>query len=106
LPNFRTIIFVITLFCLLLIVGIAISCSTKKIEIETNIEIERFDFLQDGNINRKEIIDRLGLIFDTYENGRIVIYNWFDHDKSKLYNIVLVFNEDNVLEKHSIVRVR
>jgi hypothetical protein len=73
--------------------------------MDAHVAIERFEFLQDGKINKQEIIDRLGAPSSSYENGRIVIYYWFG-EKSKVYNFVLVFNEDNVLERHSVVRVR
>ena len=90
---------------LLLIVVLACSCAPKRQVIDPQLEDERFGYLQDGKTNRQEIIYRLGNPLHSYENGRIVIYSWFDEEQ-KGYDIVLVFNEDNVLERHSVVRVR
>jgi hypothetical protein len=89
----------------LFIVIFAFSCAPARQVIDPQLESERFEYLQDGKTNRQEIIDRLGHPRHNYENGRIVIYSWFD-EESKGYDIVLVFNEDNVLERHSVVRVR
>lgn len=104
-PNFNKIRSLITLLCLLLIVALAISCAPKRQVIDPQFESNRFGFLRDGKINRQEIIDRLGEHSSSYENGRIVIYYWLG-EENKAYNVVLVFNEQDVLKRHSVVRVR
>ena len=93
---------------LLLIAVLAFSCATKRQVIDPQLEGERFGYLQDGKTNRQEIIDRLGNPLHSYENGRIVIYSWIDmkSDVYVKYDIVLIFNEYNILERHSVVRVR
>ena len=104
-PKFLEIKCLIFLIFLLLIVVLAFSCAPARRVIGPQLESESFEYLQDGKTKRQEIIDRLGHPLHSYENGRIVIYSWFDKE-SKGYDIVLVFNEDNVLERHSVVRVR
>jgi hypothetical protein len=104
-PKFFEIKCLTILFFFLFIVILAFSCATARRVIDPQLESERFEYLQDGKTKRQEIIDRLGHPGHSYENGRIVIYSWFDKE-AKGYDIVLVFNEDNVLERHSVVRVR
>jgi len=93
---------------LLLIAVLAFSCATKRQVIDPQLEGDRFGYLQDGKTNRQEIIDRLGNPRHSYENGRIVIYSWFDEESGDYvaYDIVLIFNEKDILERHSVVRVR
>ena len=93
---------------LLLIVFLAFSCAPKRQVIDPQLEGERFGYLQDGKTNRQEIIDRLGNPLHSYENGRIIIYPWIDmkSDVYVKYDIVLIFNENDILERHSVVRVR
>lgn len=93
----------ITSSCLLFIVVWTISCAPKRQVIDSQLEIGRFGYLQDGKTNRQEIIDRLGHPTHRFENGRIVIYPWVE---TEIYDIVLIFGENNVLERHSVVRVR
>ena len=87
----------ISIFLLLLAV-LAFSCATKRQVIDPQLEGYRFGYLQ----------DRLGNPHHSYENGRIVIYSWFDEESGDYvaYDIVLIFNENDILERHSIVRVR
>ena len=108
-PKFIEIKCLIFSIFLLLIVVLAFSCAPKRQVIDPQLEGERFGYLQDGKINRQEIIDRLGNPNPThsYENGRIVIYFWIDEESGGYVgDIVLIFNENNILERHSVVRVR
>ena len=107
-PKFIEIRFLTISIFLLLIVVLAFSCAPKRQVIDPQLEGERFGYLQDGKTNRQEIIDRLGNPLHSYENGRIVIYSWFDKksDVYIKYDIVLIFNENDILERHSVVRVR
>ena len=80
------------------------SCAPKRKAIDQSFEIERFEFLQDGKTKRQEIIDRLGKTRWSYENDRILVY--WTIDRGKWYHIVLIFDQNNKLEKHGLVRVR
>ena len=97
----------VTIFFLFIVI-LAFSCAPKRQVIDPQLEGERFGYLQDGKINRQEIIDRLGNPHHSYENGRIIIYSWIDmkSDGYVTYDIVLIFNENDILERHSVVRVR
>ena len=102
---FRIIQCLIASSLLLATTGMASSCAPHRKALSTHVASEKFKFLQDGQINRQEIIDRLGDPSSSYENGRIIVYTWFG-EKPQIYSIVLVFDEDNVLERHSVVRKR
>jgi len=65
----------------------------------------KFAFLKDGKTLKQEIIEQLSGDTISYEEGRIIIYPWTGDD-SKVYHLVMVFNEDNILKIHKIVRVR
>lgn len=106
--RFRRLRWSIISFCLVLTVAMPISCAPRREVMDAHDANKAFEYLQDGKITKEEIRDRLGEPLSSYENGRIVIYLWFD-EKSKdyeVYNIVLVFEKDNVLKRHSLVRVR
>lgn len=107
-PKFIEIKCLIFSIFLLLIVVLSFSCAPKRQVIDPQLEGERFGYLQDGKTNRQEIIDRLGNPRHSYENGRIIIYSWIDtkSDVYVTYDIVLIFNENDILERHSVVRVR
>lgn len=102
---YRTIRCLIASFCLLYTLIATISCAPQREVIDEHVTIERFKFLHDGKTDKQEIIDQLGLPPSTYENRRIFIYYWRG-EESKVYHVVLVFNEDNILKRHSVVRVR
>lgn len=102
---YRTIRCLIASFCLIYTLIATFSCAPQREVIDKHLTIERFKFLQNGKTDKQEIIDRLGEPPSSYENGRIVIYYWRS-EELKIYHVVLVFNEGNVLKRHSIVRVR
>lgn len=68
-------------------------------------------FIHDGNTTKKEIIDRLGPAHSIYENGKILIYNVYLKDgrmtlegNYKCHALVLLFDENNVLKRHRLIR--
>ena len=98
---------------------------TQLIEEETLSA--KMPFIRDGITSRQEILNRLGEPVSSFENGRIQIY-WMEEVigghlrdirrrsmpktpdgvgwEMGLHNLVLVYNSDNVLEKHSLVFIR
>lgn len=70
-------------------------------------------FVRDGSTAKQEVLGRLGPAQSSYENERILIYHVFldKDDRMNLYDgggtctaCVLVFDNDDVLEKHSLVK--
>jgi hypothetical protein len=70
-------------------------------------------FIRDGTTTLEEVRNRMGEPSDTYEDGRVLIY-WMCEEGKRLrsgkdcktghtFNLVLVFEADGVLERHSLV---
>lgn len=96
-------------FCIMFFAGSVVSCATKRHAMDAQFESKNLGFLQDGKTNRQEILDIWGQNPSyRFEDGRIVIYIWSEEGKdfTGIYNVVLVFDENDILKKHSIVRVR
>jgi hypothetical protein len=74
-----------------------------------------FGTIEDGRVTRQELTGRLGEPYRTFEGRRIAIYQLddsnggfdesFDADAAP-YRLVLVFDSNDVLVKHSVVRVK
>jgi len=73
-------------------------------------------FFQEGMTTKKEILDRLGKPVAQYEEGRIITY-WAEHDRKDRFRVVetlgtgntilvIVFRNDGVLERYSVVTRR
>jgi hypothetical protein len=106
-----------TLRVTLLIVslGIVVGClggcvTARKVDSSTIGKYE--GFIQDGTTTKQEVLDRLGPARSEYESGRILIYHVYLQDDGRMtldkkgtcHACVLVFDADNVLERHSLVK--
>ena len=99
-----------------LLLSLLAACSTTPLRGRANL----LDFLADGATRREEVVARLGEPTRCLRSGEICTYrvshdetgqyvklevggaNWMDTDGS----LVLVFDADGVLMRHSVVRVR
>jgi len=73
------------------------------------------DFLESGTTTRTVVADRLGAPDANFEGGRILTY-WIAADAGGYYkprshdlrtlSLVLVFRQDDVLDRQSLVKVR
>ena len=111
---------------LVILSGCSPTPKTRVIEDASNSE--RIPFIREGVTTREEIMTRLGAPVSFYENQRIVIY-WMHENKTGkfqvvpqrampidpeggitwklgLHNLVLVFDDHNILERHSLVFIR
>lgn len=75
------------------------------------------DFIQDDKTTREEVLLRLGEPSATFQNERILTYRVDQDDGgyivvsksesfSAKFSLVLSFDEDGVLRRHSLVRVK
>jgi hypothetical protein len=101
---FRLISCLAALIFFFLSVTTIISCAPERKVIDAHVTIAKFEFLRDEKTTKQEITDRLGAPTSFYENGRIYIYH--EYVKRNIYDIVLVFNKDNILVRHRVIRVR
>jgi hypothetical protein len=108
---------------ILLAVSATLNCSQHVSQVGIQDIKVCLPFIQLGVTEKQEIFDRLGEPANSYEGGRIVTYTVSDRLKGRqdviscdrtisegsgfaVYNLVLVFGTNNVLERHSLVRVR
>ena len=93
-----------------LVAGLCGACMTvKTVDPPTLSKYE--GFLRDGKTTKQEIRDRLGSAPSAYEGGRILVYHVYLQEDGRVklkgqgtcHACVLVFNKDDVLERHSMV---
>jgi hypothetical protein len=66
-------------------------------------------FLEDGKTSKSDVESKLGKPPRQFEGGKIWTYGmvglWVINENPE-YSLVLVFDEKNVLRKHSLIRIR
>jgi hypothetical protein len=101
---------------ILLLVALLMSCATANLNASKTL----LNFLEDGMTTREEVILKLGQPSHAYEAERILTYRIGNNDSGYFlldplkradwvgtsHSLVLVFDENNVLRKHSLVSVR
>jgi len=67
----------------------------------------KIPFISDGGTTRSEISQRLGEPKSSYKSGKILIYEIkLNSEKRNVYDLVLVFDDNDILSRHSVVRVK
>jgi hypothetical protein len=99
-----------------LLLSLLAACSSTPLRGQAGL----LDFLEDGTTPRSEVIARLGQPTRCLRSGEICTYR-VSHDEAGQYvklgvggadwldtdgSLVLVFDGDGLLQRHSIVRVR
>lgn len=96
---------------MIIVTGCLGGCVTaQKVDPSTVSKYE--GFIHDGETTKQEIQDRLGPAQSIYENGGILVYYVYLQDDGRMnlkgtgtcHACVLVFDKDNVLERHSLVK--
>ncbi len=106
-------------YTLLIFILLALLCGCWTVEkLDPTLTNKYSGFLHDGKTTKQEIIDRLGQANSIYEKGKILIYDvWMEKDGRMMlqdrehkdiaaapkYQLILIFNDNNFLEKHSLV---
>ena len=106
---------------MILVAPLIVSCSRSIVQIDENKANKLLPIIQDGITLKQELQIRLGNPIESYEGGRIIIYYVADRGAEKLevinyeknnyswavaiYQLILVFDPNDVLEKHSLVGV-
>lgn len=111
-----------SLFIMVIVIATA-NCSQHVVQVEDQDLSKCFPFIRNDITSKQEILNRLGDPSNSYEGGRIISYLVFDGEGRKpkgiycekrisdntavaVYNLILVFRENNVLKRHSLIRVR
>ena len=105
-------------FFVLVIIALLLSCSHHLVKINEIEATKLLQFIQDGITSKQDVISRLGRPIASYEGGRIFIYFMADRGGNQLevfyyeneeqyktyqFQLVLVFDPNNLLERHSLV---
>ncbi len=102
---------VLAFLCLPVLV---LACAQKYYYVN-DIELQRkyLPFLEDGKTTKEEVESKFDVPFYEYKDGRIWTYTMLITEEGSLeedvggnYHLVLVFDENNVLRKHSFLRFR
>lgn len=108
-------------FFVLFITVLLLSCSHHIAKINEIEATKLLPFIQDGITSKQDVINRLGRPIASYEGGRIFIYFMADRGEKQLevfyyenekqyityqFQLVLVFDPNNLLERHSLVSKR
>ena len=111
----------LTRVCLVVMILLTAGCAAWTVAPQDQQFVsERLPFLRDGKTSRKEVLSRLGTPDYRHEGGRILAYKiWtcaMEEQRpliaetrcgdSGTYNLILVFGPDNLVERHSLVRVK
>jgi len=99
-------------FSFIIFVNILTGCSTYVKRADEDICSKCADFIENGKTKKEEVLQKS----DFYEllktlkskNDTILIFRFStlqDH-KANSYHLVLIFNENDILKEHSVVRVR
>jgi hypothetical protein len=101
------------LICLVLLL---IGCAQEISRIDPLIVDQKIKFPIDNVTTKKEVIDRFGNPLESYEKGNILIYRVCEENqiidlpnpKKRLQkctiDLILVFNKNGILERHSLVK--
>ena len=97
---------------ILIIAGACLGGCVTAQRVDTATTSKYEGFIKDRKTTRQEIQDRLGPCNSAYENGRILIYHVYLEEDGRMnlkgrgtcHACVLEFDNDNVLERHSLVK--
>jgi hypothetical protein len=106
--------------CLLICLVFIIACCASGLKpLDTNMEKTWLSFIKDGKTTKEEIIITYGSPMKTFTNENILIYSmWFAETRGQgfikqerrntvgEYHFVFVFDENNILKRHSFLKVR
>lgn len=102
--------------CLLVCLAFITGCGVSKLKpVDTSLQESYLSFIQDGKTTKEDIIQKYGNHCKTFTNDSIRIYIMqLDGMKGFItdvgwreeYHFVFVFDEHNVLKKHSFLKAR
>ena len=105
------------IYILICLVFIIACCATDLRPVDKYLEETSLSFIEDGKTTKDEIILKYGFPMKTFNNGGILIYNTAFSEKRGFitmqdvakvgdYHFVFVFDENNILKRHSFLKVR
>ncbi len=91
-----------------------LACAQQKFYVnDIALQQKWLAFLEDGKTTKEEVESKLSVPFYEYKDGRIWTYTMLITEEGSLeanasghYHLVLVFDENNILRKHSFLRFK
>jgi hypothetical protein len=93
-----------------------ISCARQNVRIvDEGIQRSWLPFIENGKTTKDEVLTKLGMPSRQFEGGRIITYHMtfseekgfrVDVKRQFIYNLVLVFDKRNILEKHRFLKLK
>lgn len=91
--------------CMLLALAVLASCAPNRGVVGKSADLTGIRELMNGVTTKTEISDQLHRPIHSFENGRILIFMWKPSYENQ-YHIVTVFDDNDILQKHSVIKVR
>jgi hypothetical protein len=92
-------------FILFIFLCFITNCVSYVKPVDENLLFKKFPFIVNERTTKHEILSKLGEPYLRYKKDNIWIYvTPFDEDINTEYNLVLVFHENGLLSKHSLVK--
>jgi hypothetical protein len=95
--------------CILICLVFIIACSVTGLQpVDKGLEATLLPFIKDGKTTKEEIMLKYGSPTKTFtsESSLIYIYNIRCSNNIPECHLVLVFDEHNILKRHSFLKVR
>jgi hypothetical protein len=94
-----------------LCISLLFGCTTTE-RIDPSLAVKYDGFIRDGQTIKSQVEARLGPPHSVFEQGKILIYRVYLDESGRMnfrgkgdcHVCVLVFDDDNVLERHSIIK--
>jgi hypothetical protein len=93
-----------------------ISCAHQNVRmVDEGIQLKWLSLIEDGKTTKDEVLTQLGMPSRQFEGGRIMTYHMtfseekgfrVDAKRQFIYNLVLVFDKRNILEKHRLLKLK
>ena len=83
--------------------------------VDKNTQQQWLPFIENGKITKEEVLLKLGIPSSQFEGERILTYQMTFNEQEGFrvisrrafeYNLVLVFDERNILQKHRLLKVK
>ena len=98
-----------------LFVFLIAGCAGHIMTVDKNIQQKWLPFIEDGKTTKEEVLLKLGMPSGQFEGERIFTYQMTFSEKEGFsvagqrmfeYNLVLVFKERNILQKHRLLKIK
>jgi len=102
------------IFCLLSAFLLA-ACVQYIAVVDESIQQKWLPFIEDGKTTKDDVLLKLGTPSRQFEDGMILTYHMtftreegfrVDSERQFIYNLVLVFDERNILQKHRMLKIQ